>query len=266
MSEKVLEVKGLNVRYGSLRALENVSFEVLKGDVVGVVGPNGGGKTTLLNAILGNLPIESGSVHIFGQDISTFKEYKRVGYVAQNAIQFDPIFPATVEEIVSLGCISRGRLGRRLRKEDRDSVRRALELVELYDLRKRKIGQLSGGQKQRIFLAKALVNEPDLLILDEATAGLDICIEDKFIEMVRKMRTDREVTVITVSHDLSGVLHQANKLAVVNRTVYFQEVKGSEDPTQALRHAYGEHFTFLFHHDHSSCDIRPISVAAEESK
>jgi zinc transport system ATP-binding protein len=266
MSEKVLEVKGLNVNYGSIRALEDVSFEVLKGDVVGVVGPNGGGKTTLLNAILGNLPVESGSVHLFGQDISTFREYKRVGYVAQNAIQFDPIFPATVEEIVSLGCISRGRLGRRLRKEDKDSIRRALDLVELYDLRKRKIGQLSGGQKQRIFLAKALVNEPDLLILDEATAGLDICIEDKFIEMVKKMKTDRDVTVITVSHDLSGVMCQANKLAVVNRKVYFQEIKGSEDPTHALRQAYGEHFTFLFHHDHSSCDLKPISIASEESK
>jgi len=260
MAEKVLEVSGLSVRYGSVRALEDVSFEVLKGDVVGVVGPNGGGKTTLVNAILGNIPFESGTVRLFGEDIRSFKKFKRIGYVAQNAIQFDPIFPATVEEIVSLGCISRGRIGRRLRKEDKDSIKKALELVELYDLRKRKIGQLSGGQKQRIFLAKALVNEPDVLILDEATAGLDICIEDKFIGMVRKMKADREVTVITVSHDLSGVMCQANKLAVVNKKVFFQEIKGSEDPTHVLRKAYGEHFTFMFHHDHSSCDIRPIAI------
>ncbi|QLH74518.1 MAG: metal ABC transporter ATP-binding protein [Methanomassiliicoccales archaeon] len=264
--EKVLEVKDVNVRYGSLRVLEGVSFEVLKGDVVGVVGPNGGGKTTLVNAVLGILPIESGTIRLFGEDIRTFTQFHRIGYVAQNAIQFDPIFPATVEEIVSLGCISKGRLGRRLRKEDKDNIRHALELVDLYDLRKRKIGQLSGGQKQRIFLAKALVKRPDLLILDEATVGLDICIEDRFIDMVRRMKEERDVTVITVSHDLSGVMCQANKLAVVNRKIYFQEIRGGEDPTKALRQAYGEHFTFLFHHDHSTCGISPIDLAEEEMK
>jgi len=258
--DKVIELKDVNVRYGELLVLEKASMNVMKGDVVGVVGPNGGGKTTLINTILGNVPMESGSVKLFGQELKDFKEFQRVGYVAQNAIQFDPIFPATVWEIVSLGCLSRSRLGRRLTAQDKKDVRWALELVELDDLRDRKISKLSGGQKQRIFLAKALVKKPELLILDEATAGLDICIQDRFISIINTMRKESDITVVTVSHDLSGVLCQANRLAVVNRRLYYQDITDRSDPTIALRQAYGEHFTFMFHHDHQTCDVRPIEI------
>ena len=258
--DKVIELKDVNVRYGELLVLEKASMNVMKGDVVGVVGPNGGGKTTLINTILGNVPLESGSVRLFGQDLRDFKDFHRVGNVAQNAIQFDPIFPATVWEIVTLGCLSRSRLGRRLTAQDKKDVRWALEMVELDDLRDRKISKLSGGQKQRIFLAKALVKKPELLILDEATAGLDICIQDRFISIINTMRKESDITVVTVSHDLSGVLCQANRLAVVNRRLYYQDITDTSDPTIALRQAYGEHFTFMFHHDHQTCDVRPIEI------
>ncbi len=258
--DKVIELKDVNVRYGELLVLEKASMNVMKGDVVGVVGPNGGGKTTLINTILGNVPLESGSVRLFGQDLKDFKDFHRVGNVAQNAIQFDPIFPATVWEIVTLGCLSRSRLGRRLTAQDKKDVRWALEMVELDDLRDRKISKLSGGQKQRIFLAKALVKKPELLILDEATAGLDICIQDRFISIINTMRKESDITVVTVSHDLSGVLCQANRLAVVNRRLYYQDITDTSDPTIALRQAYGEHFTFMFHHDHQTCDVRPIEI------
>ena len=260
MKEKIIQVKDLNVRYGDLLVLERVTFDIEKGDVVGVVGPNGGGKTTLINTLLGNVPMDSGSVKLFGQELRDFKDFQRVGYVAQNAIQFDPIFPATVWEIVTLGCLSRSRLGRRLTAQDKKDVRWALEMVELDDLRDRKISKLSGGQKQRIFLAKALVKKPELLILDEATAGLDICIQDRFISIINTMRKESDITVVTVSHDLSGVLCQANRLAVVNRRLYYQDITDTSDPTIALRQAYGEHFTFMFHHDHQTCDVRPIEI------
>jgi zinc transport system ATP-binding protein len=256
MGESVLEVTDLTVKYGDVVALEGVSFSVAKGDVVGIVGPNGGGKSTLLKAILGSVPITSGRISLFGQDSSKFHSFERIGYVSQNAIQFDPIFPATVREIVSLGCMGRKRLGRRLSRAEKESVSKALEIVDLHKLADRQISHLSGGQKQRIFLAKALVRKPELLILDEATAGLDICIQDRFIQLVNKLRKEAEVTVMTVSHDLSGVLCQANRLAVVNRKIYYQDIGPGTDPNKALRDAYGEHFTFMYHHDHNSCSLK----------
>jgi zinc transport system ATP-binding protein len=262
MTDSIIDIENVTVRYGSNVVLEDVTMKVNKGDVVGIVGPNGGGKTTLLNAILGNLPINHGKITLFGQDVHDFKSFERIGYVAQTAIQFDPIFPATVEEIVSLGCIRRSTLGRRLTKDDRKAVRSAIELVDLEPYKKRKISQLSGGQKQRIFIAKALVKRPDLLVLDEATAGLDVCIQDKFVRLIRDLRREMDITLLTVSHDLSGVLCQANKLAVVNRKVYYENIVEGEDPTTVLRQAYGPHFTFMFHHDHHDCEIdhRPIQI------
>jgi zinc transport system ATP-binding protein len=253
-SDKVLEVSGLSVSYGQLQVLQDVNFEVLRGDVVGIVGPNGGGKTTLLNAILGNVPIKTGSVKLFGQELDRFHDFQNIGYVAQNAVQFDPIFPATVEEIVSLGCITHAKLGKRLSKDDWAEVQRAIDLVGLKRVADRKISQLSGGQKQRIFIAKALVRRPKLLILDEGTAGLDICIQDQFIRLLRNLRKYEEMTILTVSHDLSGVMCQANKLAVVNRKVYFTDITPNLDPTPMLREAYGHHFTFIFHHDQQTCE------------
>ena len=253
MTESIVEAKDVSVKYGSNVALDHVSLDVKRGDVLGIVGPNGGGKTTLLNAILGNVRMSSGSVRLFGVEQNNFKDYQRIGFVAQHAIQFDPLFPATVEEIVSLGCVSRKKLGRRLNKRDKEAIRDAMDIVGIDSIRKKKISDLSGGQKQRIFVAKALVRNPDLLIFDEAMSGLDVSVQDKFVNLLRKLRQERGVTVITVSHDISSVMCQANKLAVVNRRLEFTEINERTDPTKLLRDAYGEHFTFVFHNEREGC-------------
>ncbi|WP_019178069.1 metal ABC transporter ATP-binding protein [Methanomassiliicoccus luminyensis] len=253
MVEKVVEIRDLVVKYGNNTALDGVSLDVEKGDVLGIIGPNGGGKTTLLNAMLGNVKIASGSVKLFGTELGKFRDHHKIGYVSQHAIQFDPLFPATVEEIVRLGCITRNRLGRRLSSDDKRAVREAMELVGIDNVRGKKISELSGGQKQRIFIAKALVREPELIILDEAASGLDVGIQDRFVKLLRKLRDERGVTVITVSHDISSVMCQANKLAIVNRKLEFTEITEGTDPHQAMRDAYGEHFTFVFHHERDGC-------------
>lgn len=254
--EPIVDVKGLSVDFGSLSVLKDVTFQVKAGDVVGIVGPNGGGKTTLLNAILGNVPMTAGSVRLFGKPLSQFRDFQLIGYVAQNAVQFDPIFPATVEELVSLGCVTGARLGRRLTKQDREEVQRAMQLVGLLEVAGRRISKLSGGQKQRIFIARALVRRPKLLILDEGTAGLDVCIQDQFVKLLKDLRKGQDMTILTVSHDLSGVMCQANRLAVVNRTLYYTDITPDLDPAPLLREAYGHHFTFIFHHDHQTCEVR----------
>ncbi len=255
MTEKIVEAKDVVVKYNGITVLDSVSLDVMKGDFLGIVGPNGGGKTTLLNALLGNLNVTSGEIRLFGTEIGKFKDYHKIGYVAQHAIQFDPLFPATVEEIVRLGCISRKRLGRRLTSEDKIAVSRAMEVAGIDNIRNRKISELSGGQKQRIFIAKALVKNPELLILDEATSGLDVSIQDRFVGLLRKLRDEAGVTIITVSHDLSSVMCQANKLAIVNKKLLQTEITEGMDPTEALRDAYGEHFTFVFHRHRDDCII-----------
>lgn len=253
MSEKIVEVSDVVVKYGGNTVLDRVSLDVLRKDFLGIVGPNGGGKTTLLNAILGNVKISSGHIKLFGTELNHFKDFNKIGYVSQHAIQFDPLFPATVEEIVRLGCLSRKRLGRRLTAENKKEVTAAMELVGIMDIRKKKISELSGGQKQRIFIAKALVRKPELLILDEATSGLDVSIQDRFVHLLSQLKEEQGVTVITVSHDLSGVMCQANKLAIINKRLEFTEIEEGSDPTDALRDAYGEHFTFVFHHLRDTC-------------
>ena len=265
MIESIVEVKDVTVRINNLTVLDKVSVEVQPGDVLGIVGPNGGGKTTFLNAVLGNVPLESGEIKLFGTNLKRFKDFHLIGYVAQNAIQFDPIFPATVREIVSLGCINRARLGRPMNRSQRSEVEKAIDLVGLRNVADRKISDLSGGQKQRIFIAKALVRKPKLLIMDEATAGLDACMQDHFHNLLRYLRTEQGITVMTVSHDLSGVMCQANKLAVVNRQLHYVPITPGFDPSQMLRDAYGEHFTFIFHHDHGSCAApAPINLDADD--
>jgi zinc transport system ATP-binding protein len=266
MSEAVLSVRDITVKLGHLTILQNVNMEVERGDVVGIVGPNGGGKTTLLNAVLGNLPLASGEVFLFGKKIENFNDFELVGYVAQNAIQFDPLFPATVKEIVSLGRLSRRMMGKRLKGEDREAVEKAIDLMGLGNVSDRKISELSGGQKQRIFIAKALARKPKLLILDEATAGLDVCMQDHFVNVLRMLRKESDFTVITVSHDLSGVMCQANKLAVVNRRLMMTPILPGTDPTKMLRDAYGEHFTFIFHHDHDVCSSPLIELQSERGE
>jgi len=253
MSAKVVEVSDVVVKYSGNTVLDHVSLDVQRKDFLGIVGPNGGGKTTLLNAILGNVKISSGYIKLFGVDLNHFNDFHKIGYVSQNAIQFDPLFPATVEEIVRLGCLSRKKLGRRLTPEDKKEVATAMELVGITDIRKRKISELSGGQKQRIFIAKALVRKPELLILDEATSGLDVSIQDRFVHLLNNLKEERDITVITVSHDLSGVMCQANKLAIINKRLEFTEIEEGTDPTNALRDAYGEHFTFVFHNLRDTC-------------
>ncbi len=255
MVEKVIEAKDIVVKYDGITVLDSVSLDVLKGDFLGIVGPNGGGKTTLLNALLGNVKLSHGEVRLFGTDLSKFKGHHRIGYVAQHAIQFDPLFPATVEEIVRLGCISRNNLGRWITAADREAVKEAMDAVGIYEVRKRKISELSGGQKQRIFIAKALVKRPELLILDEAASGLDISIQDRFVNLLRQLREDTGATIVTVSHDLSSVMCQANKLAIVNRKLEMTEITPGTDPTKSLRDAYGEHFTFVFHNHRDNCII-----------
>ena len=224
--------------------LDGASLAIGRGDYVGLVGPNGGGKTTLLRTILGYLPRESGTVRIFGRDIERFDQWHRMAYVPQDAIEFDNQFPLSVRELVSLGRVRRSNLFRRLSKDDWEKVDETLEFMGIADLAERRIGQLSGGQKQRAFVAKALVLDPELLMLDEPLSGMDAETQEKFYGKLSELNRERGTTIIVVSHDLAAVFDRMTRVVCVNRIVHESGIDSEEE---TLRKAYGDHFRFVYH-------------------
>lgn len=246
-AKPVLEVKDLSVLRTNEPVIENVTFTIDRGDFVGIVGPNGGGKTTLLHAILGILPRDKGTIRLFGTDIGSFSRWGRVAYVSQTAINFDAQFPLSVRELVGLGRVKRENLGRKLKREDWEKVDETLEFMGISDISGKRIGQLSGGQKQRVFVAKALVRDPEILFLDEPVTGVDADTVEKFYKKLSDLNSKKGITVLTVSHDLNAVFCRMSKLLCVNREVHVSDITEDIEHEEVLRKAYGGHFRFVFH-------------------
>ncbi len=225
----VAELESASFSYGAEQVLDQVSLRVERGDFLGVIGPNGAGKTTLLRILLGLLR-SSGNVRLFGVDIAAFRDWERIGYVPQKAVAFESAFPASVFEVVISGRTRRAGLGRRFDTHDREAARRALETVGLLPYRDRLIGRLSGGQQQRVFIARALANSPELLVLDEPTVGVDVDAQEQFYSLLHRLNREFGTTLILVSHDIGVVAQEVTQLACLNRTLVFH---GS--PQEAMR-------------------------------
>jgi zinc transport system ATP-binding protein len=198
--------------YGQGKILDDISFTVEEGDLLGIIGPNGAGKTTLFSCMLGLIDNYEGRIEIFGGDIRrNRKVLQQVGYVPQKK-SIEQGFPATVEDIVSLGATKKGA---------KANMAAAIETAALTELKDRRIGELSGGQQQRVFIAKALVNEPRLLILDEPVTGIDVETQNRFYSLIRKLSKDDHITIIWSSHDLEAISSLANKVACINQSMFF---------------------------------------------
>ena len=249
MKEKipVLEVSDLTVSRLNSVVIEDANFTIHKGDYVGIVGPNGGGKTTLLLALLNITPSTKGSIRLFGQDIESFSSWEKVAYVPQHAVNFDSQFPLTVRELVSLGRVSRSNLGRTLKHTDMEAVDKILEFMGISEIADRRIGQLSGGQKQRVFVAKALVRNPEMILLDEPIVGVDAKTQEKFYKKLSDLNLKKGITILLVTHDLTAVFCRMSKVMCINRWVNVSDITADLKPGDVLRKAYGEHFHFVFH-------------------
>jgi zinc transport system ATP-binding protein len=242
---QIVNIDNVSYEYNSSLVLQNISFIVDKGDFVGIIGPNGAGKTTLFRSMLGLLQDYQGRITLFSEDIrKNRKILKKIGYVPQkNSIEQG--FPATAEEIVSLGIA-----GKRLSK---DKINYAIETVGLSEQKNKRIGELSGGQQQRVLIAKALASEPELLILDEPGTGIDVEAQNKFYALLKKLNEDNKITIIWASHDLDAVNKLANKIACVNRRLFFHGDATVFFENDQLLKAYSES-TMQAHmqlHDHS---------------
>ena len=218
MPVAVVEARGLHVRFGAIPALSDVTFRIPQGDYIGLVGPNGSGKSTLVRSILGLLKPVQGAVMLFGSDALLMRDREKVGYLPQRIDFFNPRFPSTVAEIVSQGLISNRKSDREYRRAQTDKM---LETLEISELRDRLIGDLSGGQQQRVFIARALVNDPDLLILDEPASALDPETRGNFFALLKALNEKRGVTIIMVTHDIGGIGAYASKLLYLDKKVIF---------------------------------------------
>ena len=247
MKEVVLEVTDLDVSRSNTKVIEGATFSIYRGDYVGIIGPNGGGKTTLLLSILGEISSENGNIKLFGQPSHKFTQWEKVAYIPQNAIDFDHYFPLSVRELVSLGRVRRSNLFRRLNPKDWKKVDEAMDFMGISDLADRRIGQLSGGQKQRAFVAKALVRDPEILFLDEPISGMDFETQEKFYKMLSNLNSQKNMTILVVSHDLTAVFCRMSRVICVNHMVYDSLIEPGTDPNEILQKAYGEHFHFVFH-------------------
>jgi ABC-type Mn2+/Zn2+ transport system ATPase subunit len=212
----VIELYRVTVRYQDLVALEEISFRVARGEFVAIIGPNGSGKTTLIKTILGLVTPAAGKVRLFAQPPQQLDGgWKRVGYVPQNA-QVDPRFPIRVLDVVLMGRYGRLGLIRRPGRRDREAARRALEQVGIADLAERPIGRLSGGQRQRVLVARALANEPELLLLDEPTTGLSVGTTEGLFDLLNVLH-HQGITILVVSHDVGVVAQHVDQVACINR-------------------------------------------------
>ena len=247
MPDPVIEVESVNIARKGKTIIEEADFTIEQGTYMGVVGPNGGGKTTLMQAILGILPLEKGSIKILGTPIHQFEQWNKLAFVSQYSINFNEKFPLTVRELVSLGRINKTNLGRPLKNSDWKEVDEALNFMGISNLANRRIGQLSGGQKQRVFVAKAIVRKPQVLILDEPASGIDPEAQEKFYMILSNLNQEQGTTILIVSHDLAAVFCRMTHVMCINKKVYTSPINPDNDPNDILQKAYGEHFRFVMH-------------------
>jgi len=236
----IVDIEKLSVDYAGIKALEDVSFGIAEGDFLGIIGPNGAGKSTLFRCMLGLHTQYDGTIKFFGQDIRDSKRYlSQIGFVPQKPV-VDRNFPATIREIVSMSQNS----------NDSKKVEEALQKVWMHELADRRIGDLSVGQQQRVFIAKALVNSPKILVLDEPVTGIDVYNQDLFFQILGELNTREKISIIWSSHDLDAVERLANKVACLNKTLFFHGISKEFFSDDEMLKKYSETSMQMHMHHH----------------
>lgn len=231
-SGTVIELRGVSFAYGAVPVLEDVDLVVPPGEFLGIVGPNAGGKSTLLKLVLGLLEPTAGTIRVLGRGARVAS--REIGYVPQYPA-FARDFPLTVEQVVLTGRLGRGRLLGGYRAKDREMARWVMTQTEIADLAQRRIATLSGGQLQRVLVARALACEPQILILDEPTANIDMRVESDIFDLLRAL--NRRMTILVVSHDVAFISAYVQRVACVNRTLLCHATESIDG--QVIHDLYG---------------------------
>lgn len=259
MESYAISIKDVTYYYGSKKVLENVSLAVKEGSFLGLVGPNGSGKSTLIKCILGLVKPSDGEIHLFGKPVKKFTAWVDVGFVSQKANSFNSGFPATVFEVVSMGLFSKIGLFRFLSKKDKQKVHDVIESVGMDEYVHQNIGELSGGQQQRVFIARALVSDPKLLILDEPTVGVDAKSVHTFYTMLNFLNKEKKITLVLVTHDVGVMTEHVSAVACLNKHIHFHGNTEEFERNHNISSLYGLDVQVLTHHHHcDDCDDRSV--------
>jgi zinc transport system ATP-binding protein len=249
-AKPVVELRDISVKYSNgVLALDGINLDVKDKDLIALIGPNGAGKSTLIKVILGLIKPTTGTVRLLGSEDLT-KNLKYVGYVPQSAQAKDANMPFTVFETVMLGRTPHAGLFHGTGAKDRQKVEEALKLLGILELKGQKIGQLSGGQSQRVFLAKAMVADPKLLLLDEPTTGVDTPSKTEFYETLGRLNKEAGITVILCSHDIGVITKAANRILCINRTQFFCGENADFDASTEIPKVYDHPVEIVDHVDH----------------
>ncbi len=215
----IFDVKNVNFRDNSQKILSNISLEIFNGEYIAIIGPNGGGKTTLIRMLLGLNKPTSGEIKLYGKKISDFKSWDKIGYVPQRASLVDENFPATVEDIVKMGRTSKRSIFSSFSDKDRQAIEDSMIKMDVLDLKDKMIGKLSGGQRQRVMIARALASKPEILILDEPNTGVDMVSQKSFYALLSKLNKEEYITILFITHDVGVIADDISRLFTINQKI-----------------------------------------------
>ena len=213
----IFDVKNLSYSVRGQNILSSISLEIFNGEYVAIIGPNGGGKTTLIRLLLGLDTPTDGKIKLYGKKIKNFKEWHKIGYVPQRASLVDASFPATVKDIVNMGRVSKRSFFKGMSTEDKAAVQDAMIKMDVLDLKDKMVGTLSGGQRQRVMIARALASNPEILILDEPNTGVDMVSQKNFYALLGKLNRDENITIVFITHDIGVIADDIGRLFTINQ-------------------------------------------------
>lgn len=246
----IFDVKSLSFSVRGVEILKNISLEIFNGEYIAIIGPNGGGKTTLIRMLLGLEKPSSGEIRIFGKTLKKFKEWNKIGFVPQRASLVDTNFPATVEDIVKMGRVAKRNFFSSFSKEDEKFTQDAMVKMDILDLKDKMVGTLSGGQRQRVMIARALASSPEILILDEPNTGVDMVSQQRFYRLLSKLNKEDNITIVFITHDIGVIADDIGRLFTIN-----QQATICNDPKEMLScedisALYGMEAHLLHNHKH----------------
>ena len=247
----LISVKDLNYMVGEQTILSGISFDIDQGEYLALVGPNGGGKSTLIKLILGLIVPSSGTIEILSKSIDSFKDYYKIGYVPQNVSLFDNNFPLSVYETVALGLSSQKPWFSFLDSRDKKNIDMAIKSASIENLRDKNISELSGGQRQRVMIARALVSQPQILILDEPSTGVDIASQEKFYQFLKRLNREENLTIIFITHDLGVIADDVTNVLAVNQNLTFRGTAEEILSCESVSELYGTKSHIIGHHAHN---------------